>query len=161
MTPNFIRQAVLCLTLMAAMYGGGYLQAARDQGQDVVVMPVAQPLITVKGRTDYETKRVMRVAATLNFAGQAMVPWWDIHVTSEVDWQDLLIKYHLGSDLLAFTTLGPNQTFINPETMFASTDEQLAEVLGHEAGHLICNCSSESKADEIGAILRKHGQAAR
>lgn len=122
----------------------------------VLTAAAAAPLLQVKGRGDYESKRLYRLASSLNFTGQPMVPTWRIVALSPEDWQDYLTRYHLeGRDLYAFSLLGQNVTFMNPEYLFAE-DDMVAGVLAHEAGHMICNCTSESKADEIGAQLRKH-----
>ncbi len=85
-----------------------------------------------------------------------MPGWWRIVILSRADWDDALIRYHLeGRTASAFTVMNQDETFVSEEYLFFATDDRVQFTLGHEAGHLICSCSSEDRANQIARILTR------
>lgn len=122
-----------------------------------IVKPTSNGLIIeVYGSERYQQDRVRRLATSLNFTGQSMPGWWRVVILSRADWEDAMLRYHLeGRTGSAFTVMGQDETFINEEYLFFATDDRVKFTLGHEAGHLICNCQSEERADKIARILTR------
>ena len=112
-------------------------------------------IIEVHAPTVFETVRINRLASSLNFAGQAMPGWWKIVVLTPGEWNEDVSKWNLDT-ASAFTTLGQNITYLNPDYLIIASDGRLQWTLAHEAGHLICNCTSEDKANAIAKILTGH-----
>jgi hypothetical protein len=114
-------------------------------------------LIEVSGSQQWERDRVFRLAKSLNFTHESMVPWWRIVILSRPDWDDATDKYNHPNTETAFTLIGPNVTYIREDylTSGGGTDERIRWTLAHEAGHLSCNCISEDRANALARQFTK------
>ncbi len=113
-------------------------------------------IIEVRAPTYYESIRIRNLANSLDFSGQPMVNWWRIVVLPRAEWEDALRYYHLeGQTDSAFTIMAQNETLVNEDYTFFAGTYRLRFTLAHEAGHLICQCQSEGRADSIARILTK------
>lgn len=107
---------------------------------------------TVDGSTTYEQLRIIHAEQSLNFTKQAMVDSWEVTIWP----QDQFEKYVRDNKVptsIAFTFLDSDHTYINEYFLIWASDAQIRFVLGHEAGHMICECKSELKADSIAHVM--------
>lgn len=111
-------------------------------------------VIEVTGSAAWERARVNRLARSLHFAGFPMTQWWRIVILSNEDWDEAVSKHDLNTGS-AFTILQQRVTFVSESYLIYHIDENVRFTLGHEAGHLICECSSEDKANEIARALTR------
>ena len=114
-----------------------------------IVLGAAAPTrFTVNGSTTYEQLRVIHAEQSLDFTKQAMVDNWEVTIWP----QDQFGKYVRDNKVqtsIAFTFLDSDHTYINEYFLVWASDAQVRFVLGHEAGHMICECKSELKADSL------------
>lgn len=116
----------------------------------------APTMFTVNGSTTYEQKRITRIEHTLNFTQQAMPDEWDVTIWPQARFDKYVSETNTPTSI-AFTFLGQDHTYINEYFLIWATDEQVQFVLAHEAGHMVCECKSEEKADAIAyAITGRH-----
>lgn len=114
----------------------------------------AAPQFLIDGSTSYERERVIRLEKQLNFTNQAMVSTWYLTVSDSEVFNEYVQKHDLPTDA-AYTFLGLNHTYLNEEYLVWHTDTEVRFLLGHEAGHMICECKSEDKANEIAYRLTR------
>lgn len=113
----------------------------------------AAPQFMIWGSTSYERNRLTRLEQSLNFSRVPMTNTWNVTIIPADD-------FHRRKDLLkvdtdsAYTILGFNQTYVNEDYLVYADDERVRQTLAHEAGHLICQCISEDKANEIAYQLQ-------
>lgn len=103
---------------------------------------------TVDGSTTFEQARITRLERSMNFTNQAMVDQWAITIWPEDQFENY-VRDNKVQTSIAFTFLDSDHTYINEYFLVWASDAQVRFVLGHEAGHMICECRSESKADAI------------
>ncbi len=113
----------------------------------------AAPQVFVQGSTSYQRNRVTRLEQSLNFTKQPMVSYWDITIDpGDVFLQNVkTLKVNTDS---GYTTLGLNQTHLNEDFLIWHPDQDVRHLIAHEAGHLICECKSEEKANDIAYQLQ-------
>lgn len=119
---------------------------------------LAAPLvqISVRGNEPADRDRVEFLANRLNFTHEPMIHYWQIVVLNKPDWQDALQRFHLeGQTETAFSVLQWDTSYVNGEYIRFSTDGEVKHTLAHEAGHFICECRSEDKANEIAKQLER------
>jgi hypothetical protein len=80
---------------------------------------------------------------------------WTVVVTcNQRDWQDWAAKAKLpmGAAGLGFTSLKSKTTFLNGPKLFDGPVKpgMVDNVMRHEIGHILCNCTDENKANELG-----------
>jgi hypothetical protein len=112
----------------------------------------AAPQFTVEGSTTYERNRITRLEQSLNFTQEPMPSGWEVTISPQDQFEKYVRDHNLPTDI-AYTFVGLDHTYINEYFLVWATDPQVRFVLGHEAGHMICACRSEEKADAIAHIL--------
>jgi hypothetical protein len=101
-----------------------------------------------------QVPRVERLASQLHIGNK--LDHWVIIVTDFPEYQRRAVAGGVyGADMYsAFTDPATKTTYINADWLaWGVTDKKLLHVLRHEAGHLICGCVDEDRADETGAKL--------
>ena len=86
------------------------------------------------------------------------VPDWTIAVLTSQSWHAAMNQYgtiYGQTALPAFTILETRRTYLNPDYVKRLSTGQLRNILAHEAGHLLCNCSDEKKANRFADDLLK------
>jgi len=114
----------------------------------------AMPQMYFYGSTSYERYRVARLAQSLDFTKEPMPSPWAITILSEDVFNENLHKFNIETDS-AYTILEQQETFLNEYYLVYANDAHLKQTIAHEAGHLICECKSESKANDIAYQLQK------
>jgi len=114
----------------------------------------AAPQVLINGSTNYEQERILRLEHSLNFTKEPMVSTWEITIDDEKVFDDYVQEHGLPTES-GYTFLGLNHTHLNEYYLLWHSDQDVRFLLGHESGHLICNCKSEQKANEIAAVLLK------
>jgi|SRR4051812_19534239 hypothetical protein len=82
--------------------------------------------------------------ATLSYPND----WRILVACSPVAWQNLLRAADVHGTHSAFTNLRKRTTVINAD-IFRRFSSQYRRTLAHELGHILCNCSSEAKAEDF------------
>ena len=108
----------------------------------------APTMFFVDGSTSFERERLTRIEHTLNFTKVAMPNTWDIHILPKEQFEENTKRMKLNT-ISAYTFLPLDQTYINEWYLTYADDSAVRHTLAHEAGHMICACSSEQKANEI------------
>lgn len=106
----------------------------------------------VEGSTAYEQQRVIRLENTLKFSNEPMVSTWEVTIWSGEEFNRYVDEHNINTRF-AFTYLGLNHTFLNEDQLVWHNDAFVRWALAHEAGHMICNCTSEERANEIAVQL--------
>lgn len=105
-------------------------------------------IIDVTGPTAYQRWRIHTLASELHFADEKMVPHWRIEILSTDDWDVAITRYKVQT-WTAFTVLETATTYVSEDDLIFAHDDRVRQTLAHEAGHLICGCSSEETANAI------------
>lgn len=122
----------------------------------MIAHSAAPTQFTVNGSTVHEQMRIARIESTLNFAQEAMPASWEVTIWSQGRFEKFVRDTNTPTNI-AFTYIGDlNHTYINEYFLVWASDAQVQYVLAHEAGHMICECKSENKADEIARVLMGH-----
>lgn len=116
----------------------------------------ASPQVLIDGSTSYEQARIMRLERSLNFTKEPMVSTWQITIWPGQQFDEYVRMHDLPTDA-GFTFLGLNHTYINENYLVWHNDVDVQFLIAHEAGHMICDCRSEQKANEIAEQLGAHG----
>jgi len=116
------------------------------------LIPAAPTTIDVESQTGMQRERVYKLAKTLNFKKQPMVDYWKILILSPENWEDSILQTKVNTKT-AYTNLFLHETFLNSSALPYMNDWDIRHLLGHEAGHLICNCASEDTANRIADSL--------
>lgn len=115
----------------------------------------AAPQLFVSGSTSFEQSRVMRLERSLNFTKEPMVSTWTIIIDPGDVFEENTKKLNLDTES-GYTYLGGiNQTHLNEDYLTWHNDADVRQLIAHEAGHLICECKSEQKANDIAYQLQK------
>jgi len=114
----------------------------------------AAPQVILDGSTSWERDRVLNFERSLNFSNQPMVSTWYITVLPKEEFEDNVRRLKVDT-VSAYTFVGLGRTYINEDYLTWSTDEQIRQTIAHESGHLICECSSEERANEIAYEVEK------
>ena len=114
----------------------------------------AVPQFFVEGSTSYERDRIVHLENQLNFTKQPMVSTWEVTILSEEEFNAYVQEHDIPTGA-AYTYLSMNHTYVNEAYLVWHSDKEVRFVLGHEAGHLICECFSEDKANEIATELTR------
>ncbi len=117
------------------------------------IATAAAPQLFVWGSTNWERNRITRLEQSLNFSKAAMTSTWSITIIPGEDFQRRT-EYLKINTASAYTFLQLRQTYLNEDYLIWHTDVEVRQTLGHEAGHLICECNSEQKANEIAYELQ-------
>lgn len=119
------------------------------------IKPVAAPQFAVTGGTPVERQRITKLESQLNFSQQPMVSYWQITILDAKAWDYMIRQYHIENETAtAFTVMEQARTFLNEDYLATTgTDVPVRHTIAHEAGHLICECGSEDKANDIAAVL--------
>lgn len=112
----------------------------------------AAPQFFSSGGTSIERNRLIHIEQSLNFTQEPMTSQWNVIIDPpdvfRKNVEDMMkshsIDYYTDT---AYTALPLMQTHINEEHIF--DDGIIRHTMAHEAGHLICECHSEDKANEI------------
>ena len=108
----------------------------------------AAPQLLVDGSTTFEQSRAKHFAESLNFTQVAMPTPWMITVLNQEEFENRVHDYGLDTRT-AYTILEQRHTFINEYILIYGEEAQVRFTFAHEAGHLICECKSEEKANDI------------
>jgi len=114
----------------------------------------AAPQFFVSGSTSFEQNRIVRLERSLNFTKEPMVSTWYVTIDPGEVFDENVKKLDLDTES-GYTYLGLNQTHINEDYLVWHDDKDVRHLLAHEAGHLICECKSEEKANDIAYQLEK------
>ena len=114
----------------------------------------AAPQVFISGSAEFERDRIMRLEHSLNFTKEPMVSTWYITIDPGNIFDENVQKLHLDTES-GYTYLGSNQTHLNEDYLIWHDDHDVRHLLAHEAGHLICECTSEQKANDIAYQLEK------
>lgn len=118
------------------------------------VSAAAPTMFTVDGSTSFERQRLERIEHSLNFTKVPMPDTWNIHIISKEQFDENIRRWKV-STISAYTLIPLDQTYINEYYLTFAPDSMVRQTLAHEAGHMICNCASESKANEIAWVLQQ------
>ena len=119
-----------------------------------IPVKAAAPQVYLGGSTQYERDRILRLEHTLNFSREPMLSPWTIRILDE----ETFLKYVRENNLStysAYTNLFGTVTSLNEGYLEFAIDSRVRHTLAHEAGHVICQCASEDKANEIAYQLEK------
>ncbi len=114
----------------------------------------APTMLTIDGSTSFERDRLTHLERSLNFTKVAMPNTWDIHIISKEQFEENARRMKLNT-ISAYTFMPLDQTYINEEYLTYATDSMVRHTMAHEAGHMICACASESKANDIAWVLEQ------
>ena len=114
----------------------------------------APTMFFVDGSTAYEQQRIVRLEQSLNFSQEPMVSIWEVTIDDGKLFDDYVQEHGLPTES-AYTFLGLNHTHLNEAYLLWHSDREVRHLLAHEAGHMICNCTSEQKANEIAEVLER------
>jgi hypothetical protein len=113
----------------------------------------AAPQFFIQGSTSWERDRLTQMEQRLNFTREPMTSTWEVIIIPGDEFRDNTRKFKVNTDT-AYTILGLRQTYINEDYLVYGEDSQIRQTLAHEAGHLICQCVSEEKANDIAYQLQ-------
>jgi hypothetical protein len=105
-----------------------------------------------------QSRRVEELLNELTFTPTKPRPSnWTITVLPQARWDEQVKTLNLRT-ATAFTFMNEtsNATFLNPDYVFNTRENQLLHTLAHEAGHLICRCTDERLANDIAEALEGH-----
>lgn len=111
-------------------------------------LAAAAPQFTVTGSAGYERNRIINLEQSLNFSRVAMTSMWRVTILSGNAFHYYTKRLNIDTES-AFTALPFQETYLNEDYLIYANDIRVRQTLAHEAGHLICECSSEAKANEI------------
>lgn len=116
----------------------------------------AAPMFMISGGTSIERNRLTHVEQSLNFSKEPMTSTWQVIIDPpdlfRKNVQDMLKLHEINHFTdTGYTDIALRQTHINEEFIF---EDQIRQTMAHEAGHLICECTSEDKANEIAYQLQ-------
>jgi len=114
----------------------------------------AAPQVFISGSAEFERDRVLRLEHSLNFTKEPMVSTWYIIIDPANIFDENVQKLHLDTES-GYTYLGFNQTHLDEQYLIYHDDRDVRHLLAHEAGHLIAETTSESKANDIAYQLEK------
>lgn len=98
-------------------------------------------------------ERVRQIAISLKGAPQG----WKMVVASKMDWQRVQSQVPATNrTATAFTLRSLNLTVLNGDYAASASPWELKWTIAHEAGHLLCDCDSEEKANLIARGLLTH-----
>src|SRR5207253_272351 len=107
----------------------------------------AAPAFYIHGSASFERDRISRLEKSLNFTQEPMVETWTVWIIPGAQFRESVHDMNLDTDS-AYTILGYGQTYLNEDYLIYADDMRVRQTLAHEAGHLICACASESKAND-------------
>lgn len=113
----------------------------------------AAPQFMIWGSTSFERDRLTRLEQSLNFTKVPMTSTWQVTIIPGEDFRSRVSYLKLNTDS-AYTFLQLRQTYVNEDFLVYADDPRIRQMMAHEAGHLICECSSEEKANEIAYQLQ-------
>lgn len=119
----------------------------------------AAPFFLIQGGTSLERYRIIRLEQSLNFTKEPMTNTWQVIIDSGNVFRDnvqQMLEHHTIDHYTesAYTAFGLNQTHLNEDYLIYADDEKVRQTIAHEAGHLICECHSEEKANDIAYQLQ-------
>lgn len=120
----------------------------------VVGQAAAPTMFSIDGSTSFERERLTHLERGLNFTKVAMSDTWEIHIIPEGQFEENVHRLKANT-ISAYTFLPLDQTYINEGYLTYADDSTVRQTLAHEAGHMICQCASESKANEIAWQLQR------
>jgi hypothetical protein len=121
----------------------------------VITTSAAAPTqFSVDGSTSWERTRIERLEHQLNFTKEPMLDTWGVHIIPVEQFEIAKRRYNLNTES-AFTFIPQDQTYLNEFYLIYADDRRVRHTLAHEAGHMICGCTSEEKAEEIAYQLEK------
>jgi predicted SprT family Zn-dependent metalloprotease len=82
-----------------------------------------------------------------------MTSTWQVTILPGEDFRSRANYLKMNTDS-AYTFLQLRQTYVNEDFLIYANDVRIRQMMAHEAGHLICECSSEEKANEIAYQLQ-------
>jgi hypothetical protein len=112
------------------------------------------PQVFINGSTLNDQARVSHIVKSLNFTKEPMPTPWIITIMSPEDFAQYTREYNLPTKT-AFTILQSQHTFLNEEILRFGYLPNVRQTIAHEAGHLICECASESRANDIAWQLQQ------
>jgi hypothetical protein len=113
----------------------------------------AAPQFFVSGSTSFERNRVTRLEQSLNFTREPMVSTWTAIIDPGEVFTENTKKLNLDTESGYTYVGGLNQTHLNEDYLVWHGDQDVRHLLAHEAGHLICGCKSEQRANDIAYVL--------
>ncbi len=114
----------------------------------ISAMAAAPTMFSIDGSTSWERARLTRLERSLNFTKEPMPDTWNIHIIPEAQFHENVEKMKVTTES-AYTFMPLDQTYINEAYLQYATDQMVRHTLAHEAGHMICACTSEEKANDI------------
>ena len=74
---------------------------------------------------------------------------WQINVVNEANWSQAVRQYDVADKTRTAVTLFKQRyTVIRRLRLLEMTDGDVRDLLAHEAGHIVCQCSDESRAEK-------------
>lgn len=119
----------------------------------------AAPQFFISGSTSWERSHLTRVEQSLNFTKVPMTSTWQVIIDPGDMFRDnvqSMLEHHAIDHYTdsAYTNLAMRQTHVNEDYLIYATEAQIRQTMAHEAGHLICECHSEAKANDIAYVLQ-------
>lgn len=113
----------------------------------------AAPQFFIQGSTSWERSRLTHIEQSLNFTKVPMTSTWEVIILPGDQFRENVKNLKVDTES-AYTFLQLRQTYVNEDFLIYADDSRVRQMMAHEAGHLICECSSEEKANEIAYRLR-------
>jgi hypothetical protein len=113
----------------------------------------ATPQFFIWGSTSFERNRLIRMEQSLNFSKVPMTSTWQVTIIPGEDFKRRVEYLKLDTES-AYTFLQLRQTYVNEDFLVYANDPRVRQMMAHEAGHLICECSSEEEANKIAYQLQ-------
>lgn len=120
----------------------------------VIGQAAAPTQLFVDGSTSWERARIERLEHQLNFTKEPMPNEWDIHIIPVEQFNENINRFRINTES-AYTIMPLDQTYLNEMYLGYADDHRVRHTLAHEAGHMICNCTSEEKAEGIAYQLER------
>jgi hypothetical protein len=131
-------------------------------GSVVPFLSAAAPQFFIQGSTSWERARLTRMEQSLNFTKEPMTSTWQVIIDPGDEFRanvQFMLEHHEIDHYTdsAYTSLPSRQTHVNEDYLVVD-DSRVRQTLAHEAGHLICECHDEEKANEIAYQLQFYTQ---
>lgn len=134
------------------------LAAVLILGSTVLNLRSAPPQFFIQGSTSFERNRLIQMEQTLNFTKVPMTDTWEVVIDPGDQFRanvQSMMDHHAIDHFTdtAYTSLLLQQTHVNEDYLVTGEYDQIRHTMAHEAGHLICECHSEEKANDIAYVL--------
>jgi hypothetical protein len=111
-------------------------------------------MLTIDGGTSWQRARIERLESQLNFTHEPMPNTWNIHIIPGTQFNENVKRLNVDTST-AYTFIQIDQTYLNEDYLTTAPEFRIRHNLAHEAGHMICQCRDENRAEAIAAQLEQ------